>query len=293
MYTHAKVMPMKVTIIGDAFVDIVVPVAGASPGETYHRDIGVACGGTANVAVQISRLGKEARFVGRVGNDALGLFFVENLKRHNVEALISFDERHPTGVCVSLVREDGERTMIAMRGANDYLTRNELDVKLGDILKSEVVYFSGYSLLNNLKVTLDLMAKCRGSCEVWFNPGAPNIITDSFSSVVKDLVDVLVLNLDEAKAMTGKDEIEEIMTELGAMAELSVVSLGKDGGIVCRGGEWTRVAAGEVISDVDTTGAGDAFSAGLIAGKLEGMDDIECARLANQVAANFLREKGR
>lgn len=283
---------MAVTIIGDAFIDIVVPIYGIKPGETYYKGIGVFCGGTANVAIQIAKLGKEARFVGRVGNDALGLYFVENLKRHNVEGLISFDNDHPTGLCVSLVHEDGERTMVASRGANDYLAKSELESRLGEILRSEIVYFSGYSLLHNPEVILDVVGRCRGSCEVWFNPGAPNIITSLFREAVNDLVDVLILNLDEARAMTKKDEIGEVMAVLEGTADLSVISLGKDGCIVSKGKNWTRVAATEPVSCVDTTGAGDAFAAGLIVGRLQGMDEVESARLANKVAANFLREKG-
>ena len=133
---------MTATVIGDALIDIVVPIYGIKPGETHHKNILISFGGTANVAVQVSRLGKRAGFVGMVGNDALGLSFIENLKKHNVKALISLDNDHPTGLCVSLAYEDGERTMVASRGANDYLTRARIDAHLGQIVKSKIVYFN-------------------------------------------------------------------------------------------------------------------------------------------------------
>ena len=284
---------MAVTIIGDAFIDIVVPIHGIKAGETYHRAISMSCGGTANVAIRVSRLGKEVGFVGVVGDDALGMSFVDNLKKNDVKALTSFDNSHPTGLCISLAHEDGERTMIASRGANDYLTRDRIHAYLDQIMESEIAYFSGYSLLNNLEVISDLMERCGRSCETWFNPGAPNIITDSFREVVNDLVDVLVLNLDEAKALTGKSEIGDIMGTLTSMVDLSVVSLEKEGCIVSMGEEWAQVGLDEVITGVDTTGAGDVFSAGFIVGRLEGMGEIKCARLANQTATSFLKEKGR
>jgi ribokinase len=283
---------MVVTIIGDAFIDIAVPVYGIKPGETYYRNIAVSCGGTANVAIQVSRLGEKTGFVGNVGNDALGLYFVENLKKHNIKVFTSFDDNHSTGLCVSLVYGDGERTLIAKRGANDYLNKGELESRLREILKSKIVYLSGYSLLHNSEAILELIKECQGNCEIWFNPGAPNIITSQFRKVVNDFVDVLILNLDEARTMTKKDTIEDIMAKLQGLVNLSVVSIGKDGCIVTKDKGWVQVPANESISSIDTTGAGDAFSAGLIIGRLRGMDGVGCAKLANQVAINFLQQKG-
>lgn len=283
---------MPVTVIGDAFVDILVPIHSISRGETHHRNIGISYGGTANVAIQIAKHGERVKFIGRVGNDALGAYFTENLKKHNVEVLTDVDEEHPTGLCVSLVYEDGERTMIASRGANDYLDKSIVESKIGEILASRIVYFSGYSLLKNAEVIQDLMHRCKGKVEIWFNPGAPNIITDLFSETVNSFVDVLILNLDEAKAMTGEENTTNIMVELERIAGLSVVSQGGNGCIVSGGEGWTRVAADQVMSGIDSTGAGDAFAAGFIVGRLQGMDEVACARLANRVAVNFLKEKG-
>ena len=283
---------MTVTIIGDAFVDILVPIHSISRGETHYEEIGVSCGGTANVAVQVAKLGEGVKFIGKVGNDAMGFYFTENLKRQNVEVLTEVDEEHPTGLCVSLVYEDGERTMIASRGANDYLDKSIVESKAEEILVSRIVYFSGYSLLENAEVIQDLMRRCKGKVEIWFNPGAPNIITGLFSETVNSFVDVLILNLDEAKAMTGKEGTANIMTELGGVTDLAVVSMGGNGCIVAKGKNWTTIPMDELSNGIDTTGAGDAFSAGFIVGRLRNTGNIECCRLANRVARNFLKEKG-
>lgn len=97
---------MSVTVIGDAFIDILVPASVIKPGETYHRRIRVACGGSANIATQIAKLGEKVKFMGRVSNDPLGL-------------------------CISLVYEDGKRSMVASRGANDHWPKQEVDTYLG------------------------------------------------------------------------------------------------------------------------------------------------------------------
>ena len=282
---------MNITVIGDAFIDIVVPIYGIKPGETYYKNISVSCGGTANVAVQVARLGEQAKFLGRVGNDALGSYFKKNLKDNCVADFTFSDSDHSTGLCISLLYEEGERTLVASRGANDYLTKSELKSELGEILKSKIVYFSGYSLLNNSEAVLYAMTECRKSCEIWFNPGAPNIIKDSFKEVIHNLVNVLILNLDEAKSITKRDDIGEIVAELGKAVSLSIITLGKEGCIVTKGKEWIQVPLSNLIQDADITGAGDAFAAGFIVGRLRGMDETECANLAHRVAANFLMEK--
>ncbi len=282
---------MSITVIGDALVDVVVPVHAIKPGETYHRNISVTCGGTANVAVQIAKLGEKAKFLGKVGNDALGRYFVENLEKNKVEALMLDDDGQPTGLCVSMVYEDGERSMVTNRGASDNWTKDGASVYLDQIVKSRFVYFSGYSLMNNSDTILYLVGKCRGNCEVWFNPGAPNIINDSFAKIVHDFVDVLILNLDEARSITKKSEIKEIVAELGKMVSLSAITLGREGCVVSTGKDWIQVAQSNPIENADTTGAGDAFSAGFMVGRLRGIDMTGCARLGNEAAASFLEGK--
>ena len=141
---------MSVTVIGDAFVDLIVPIQGIKRGETYHRKILVSCGGTANVAVQISKLGESAKFLGKVGNDILGKYFKQNLRDNGVKDLTVVDQRNPTGICVSLIYEDGERTMIADRGANDFLSKEDVLAYIDEIVDSKIVYFSGYSLLSEV-----------------------------------------------------------------------------------------------------------------------------------------------
>ena len=282
---------MSVTVIGDSFVDIIVPISGVNRGETHHRNVAVSCGGTANVAAQVARLGEEAKFVGKLGNDALGSYFWKNLKDSGVKALTLGDNNHFTGLCVSLVYKNGERSMVASRGANDYLTQGELEGLLPEILASRVVYFSGYSLLSNSEVILYAMGQCRGRCEICFNPGAPNLIKDSFPKIIHEFVDTLILNIDEAKSIIGQDKIEGIASGLGNITPLSVITTGSEGCLVIKGKEWTEVPANNIVAGTDTTGAGDAFSAGFIVGRLRQMSEAECARLANNTAANFLKEK--
>lgn len=283
---------MSVTVIGDAFVDVIVPIHGIRRGETYHRKILMLCGGTANVAVQISKLGERAKFLGKVGNDVLGKYFRLNLRENGVKDLTVVDQKNPTGICISLVCENGERTMIASRGANDFLNKEGVLVHVDEIVDSKIVYFSGYSLLSerSSEAVLYAIKECYGKCEVYFNPGAPNLINKRFRKVIQDFVDVLIMNEEEARVLSGKDNLKSILEVLNEMIDLVVITRNKEGCVVLRAGEVFRVKS-EVISAPDTTGAGDAFAAGFIVGKLRGLDDVGCAKLGNKTAVAFLKEK--
>lgn len=285
---------MSVTVVGDAFIDIIVPAYRIKEGETYHRKIAMICGGTANVAIWISRLGEKAKFVGKIGNDAFGIYFRQNLKSKGVVDFLFVDAQAPTGLCISLVSESGERTMIADRSANDNLTREEIESCLYEIANSRIVYFSGYSLVSEKtkEATLYAMEICSKKCEIWFNPGAPNIIQNDIKSYVHKFVNVLILNLHEAMRMTNRVEVKDIMKDLSRLVDLGVVTMGKDGCVVFSKGNYIQVPT-QKLDVKDTTGAGDAFSAGFIVGKLRGLNEIECAKLGNQTATRFLKEKAK
>ena len=285
---------MSVTVIGDAFIDVIVPVQSVKPGETHHRKMAILGGGTANVAVQIAKLGEKSKFIGKIGDDPFGEYFRQNLRINGVEDLTSIDDKNPAGLCISMIYDNGERTMIANRGANDYLEKEEIKRYIVEITKSKIIYFSGYSLLSrkNSESVLYAIKKChKQNCKICFNPGAPNLIKEDFKKVIRDFVDILIMNIEEAKNMTKKNEIGEITKSLNNMVDTAVITMGEDGCIIIPKGDNYMHVGTKKSNVMDTTGAGDAFAAGLIVGKLKGQEDRECARLGNNAAAKFLKEK--
>ena len=278
-------------MIGEAFIDLIVPAWSINRGETYHREIRVFVSGLANVAIEISKMGEEAKFIGKVGKDPFGMFLRQTLKQYGVKDLIFVDKILRTGLCISLVYEDGERTMIADRGANDNLSIEEIESRMDEIRNSRIAYFSGYSLQRG--ETRESVLKCIKDCrehgiEIYFNPGAPNLIKKGFREIIKNFVDVLILNEDEARKLTRREDIN--FEGLNELVDLAVVTRGKYGCTLIKNGNVVNVKTKE-IKVQNTTGAGDAFSVGFIVGRLRGMDDIECAKLGNQTAARFLEER--
>ncbi len=286
---------MPVTVIGDAFIDVIVPVPDIEPGDTHHRVIATTCGGTATTAVNIARLGEKVGFLGRVGGDALGKYFREQLKASQVKDMTITDSQLRTGLCIALTYPDGERSMIADRGANDSLRPADIADRIRTISRSEVIYLSGYSLARmDASETLPVLKRCRerGS-EIWFNPGAPNIIADSLNRTIYQFFDAVIMNFDEARSLTGTDRLPEMAEALVKVARLVIITRGAEGCVVVRGGQRIGVGTRAVTEVQDTTGAGDAFVAGFIVGRIRRLPDTECARLANQTAARFLEEKKR
>ena len=284
---------MSVTVIGDAFIDIIVPTQGIKPGETHHRKIMALCGGTANVAVQIAKLGEKSKFVGKVGDDAFGKYFRQNLKINKVKDLTFIDDKNPTGLCVSLSYENGERTMVANRGANDFLKKEKIRSCIDEITDSKIIYFSGYSLLSRKSAESILYAieEChKQNCKIYFNPGASNLIKEDFKEVISNFIDVLILNMEEAKNMTKRDKIGDILKSLNSMVNTLVITMGEDGCVISEGDSYMQVKT-EKLGALDTTGAGDAFAAGFTVGKLKGKSIVDSAKLGNETAANFLNEK--
>ena len=284
---------MSVTVIGDAFIDVIVPAHSIKPGETHHRKIITLCGGTANVAVQIAKLGEESKFVGKVGDDVFGKYFKQNLITNGIEDLTFVDEKNPTGLCVSMIFDNGERAMVANRGVNDYLKKEEVRSCIGEITDSKIVYFSGYPLLSkrNAGSVLYAIEECyKQNCKIYFNPGAPNLIKEDFEEIIYKYVGVLILNMEEAKKMTEKNKIEEMLKSLNNMTDTVVITMNEGGCVVSKEERYVHVET-EKLGVLDTTGAGDAFAAGFIVGKLRNLDNIECAKLGNEIAAKLLKEK--
>jgi fructokinase len=183
--------------------------------------------------------------------------------------------------------------MVANRGANDYLNVEEVKRCINEIASSKIVYFSGYSLLSrkNTECVLYAIEEChKQNCKIYFNPGAPNLIKEDFKDLVHDFVDVLILNIEEARNMTKRNNIEEIAKSLSDVVDTTVITMSEGGCVVLKSDEYFHIES-EKLNVMDTTGAGDAFAAGFIVGKLKGRVDVVCAGLGNKAAANFLKEK--
>lgn len=256
----------KIWVLGDAVVDLI------PDGE--HHYLRCAGGAPANVAVGVSRLGVEAGFIGRVGNDPLGKFMQQTLQDENVctAQMILDPQQRTSTVIVSLDQGERSFTFMVNPSADQFLETNDLPhFHSGDWL-----HCCSIALINDPSRSTTIEAIRRVKQAGGFFSFDPNLRESLWSSLdemkqvvnsVVALADVLKFSEEELTLLTETTSLAEATAVITAQYphKLIIITLGKDGAVYHLNGN-SEVVAGKALQPVDTTGAGDAFVSGLLAG---------------------------
>ena len=292
---------MDCTVIGDIFFDIIVQKNAlfsnmVKGGVSYADSIQILHGGMGNVAAGIAHLGGTSNFIGKSGNDELGLLYRNCLTESNVHTNIFLDSDNPTGLCISLVDDKSERSLLVHRGANDYLNISEIENCTNEIIKSKYMFVSGFSLVDSslrksILTAIDIAKS--GNVKIIFDPGAYNIITKYKEHVKKvlSMSDIFVPNFDEARCITDSNIIDDILLKLGDMVSIVALKLGRQGCIIKKNHKIIK-SKGLKVNCIDTTGAGDAFVAALIFGLSSNYPINKIVELANWYASYNVQKLG-
>ena len=288
----------KIWVTGDAVVDLI------PDGENHY--LKCAGGAPANVAVGVSRLGCEAGFIGRVGNDPLGKFMQQTLQAEKVSTdnMILDPQQRTSTVIVGL--DDGERsfTFMVNPSADQFLEVGDLPTfHQGDFL-----HCCSIALINNPSRSTTIEAIRRIKEVGGFFSFDPNLreslwaSLDEMKEVVNSVIamaDILKFSEEELTLLTNTTNLEEATRVITAQypEKLIIITLGKDGAIYHLNGK-SQVVKGKALKPVDTTGAGDAFVSGLLAGLSQVSDWkeeatlVEVIRKANASGALATTAKG-
>lgn len=250
-------------------------------------------GSAANTIRALAHLGGSAGFIGKTGVDEAGDFYKSALADLGIEPVIMRGQA-ASGRCLSLVSPDGERTMVTYLGAALELTAEELDAAA---LKGyDWLYIEGYLVQNHalieaaaalarecgLKVAIDLAS---------FNVVEENL--DFLRRIVREYVNLVFANEDEARAFTGSDDPRESVAIIAEMCELAVVKIGRRGALIQeRGGAVVQVGIEESAQRVDTTGAGDFYAAGFMYGLCKGLSLRQCGTIGAIAAGSVIEIVG-
>ncbi|MEM2915999.1 MAG: carbohydrate kinase family protein [Candidatus Woesearchaeota archaeon] len=229
--------------------------------EDIHVDTG---GGGTNTAVAFSRLGLKTAWIGEVGTDLHAKTLLDEMKREKVDFL-GGKARGMTGYSVILTGLEHDRSILAFKGVNDKLAPYEVPWKK---LRTKWFYFS--AMMNQSFETLKKMAmfaKKKGISYA-FNPSM--YIAKMGTKALKPIIDgcdLLVMNKEEAQALTGMHTAgcKELLSELQKHAKIAVITDGPRIVHAYNGFEHYQLIPPH-IKVVETTGAGDAFAAGMLAG---------------------------
>jgi len=284
----------RIVVVGDVMVDVVVrlsePLARGSDAPARIRFHGG--GSAANTAAWLAAAGAEPVLVGTVGDDERGREARAGLVAHGVDARVAVDPELPTGTCLVLVGPDGERTMAPDAGANDALDERDLADEL--LADGDHLHVSGYSLLRSGSRDASRAAIARAS-----DAGMTVSVDPSSSALLSpDFVDwaggagLLLPNASEAHALTGESDPERAARALAERFGEVVVTLGPAGALWTDGEAVLRAAAEPVDEVVDSTGAGDAFAAGLLTARVAGMSTAEALAAGCRLAARAVSQPG-
>jgi sugar/nucleoside kinase (ribokinase family) len=282
----------RVVVVGDLMVDVVARLSGPlARGSDTPAGIERHGGGQgANVAAWLAACGVPVTFVGRAGDDALGREAVAELEAGSVDARVTLDPGRPTGTCLVLVEPGGERTMVPDPGANDALVVEVLP-------EGEHLHLAGYTLLREGSRAAGIhaltQARARGMTTSLDPSSAAPLAAVGTARFLEwaGPVDLLLANADEAALLSGHPDAQHSARALtGAAAEV-VVKLGAEGA-AWSGGVQVRRRPAEAVDVVDTTGAGDAFAAGLLSAWRPGGDPEAALAAGCRLAARAVSKPG-
>jgi len=265
-------MTARVLCIGDVMLDVITKISVMPAQIHYGSDtpsqISTHGGGAAgNVASWLTRTNAQSTIVGHVGDDAAGAALMSEFDTLGVRHNNLMVNQGSSGVVVVLVDPTGERTMFPDNGANSGLHIGDLP-PLDDF---DAVYLSGYSPLDPLSRpgVLEMIEKIKSAgLPLYFDPASVGAMMEVPLALVKSwiaMMDVILLNEEEAIYLTGETNVEKALEILLEDCETVVIKRGSLGAIGKSRGSILVTIEALPTEVLDTTGAGDSFAAGFIA----------------------------
>lgn len=273
----------KILVVGDTITDIIVmPEGPMVRGSDRRATIRSKPGGSAaNHAVWLGSLGMDVTFVSRVAASDLARS-TAYFKNRGVEPHLVADPELPSGVLISIVDSDGERSFLTDRGANLNLSAADVPASLLD--GTSLLVVSGYSFFTEgprAAVTALLREARERKIATAVDPASVGFLREvgpeSFLKWTQG-TGTIFANLDEALELTGSVDLNLQMQTLGRFYERVVIKRGVAGAAV-GGRKGVALSMPAPMSDViDTTGAGDAFAAAFLSAELRGKRLEDCLR---------------
>ena len=246
-------------------------------------------GSAANTIHGLAKCGVATGFIGFTGNDEVGLFFEEAMKSAGVKPIMFHDDVR-SGIASAIISPDGERTFATNLGAAVLLNETHLTP---DLFKGwDYCYVEGYLIANRPLFEKAIKLAKHTGCKVVLDLASYNVVDENRDFLLELLpdIDIVFANEEEAKALTHSTP-EESLEFIAKNCEIAVVKVGKRGSLIKRGTEKVQVGVNKV-NVVDTTGAGDMYAAGFLAGLIFGYDLKKCGELGNCLAENVIQNIG-
>jgi sugar/nucleoside kinase (ribokinase family) len=302
--------------IGNALTDILISLSGDEVLTQYQLDKGsmslvdnqfqtdilkavaglphsLSLGGSAGNTIRtMARLGTEVGFIGKVGEDSTGDFYIQALRNVGVEPFILRSE-HSSGKCLSLISADGERTLVTHLGAAADLQAEDIDAAVFD--GYDALYIEGYLVQDHDLIRTTMARAKQHGLKVAIDLASFNVVRENrefLHDLVERYVDIIFANEEEAYEFSGCRDAMEALLYIGKMCELTVVKTGIRGALIKRGDEIVEVGIMAAAKRVDTTGAGDFYAAGFLTALCEGLSLRQCGTIGAITAGKVIEVVG-
>jgi sugar/nucleoside kinase (ribokinase family) len=311
----------KILGMGNALVDIMIPIEsdeilhvldlpkGSMQLVDWDRSRGIqetlkdyrkslsAGGSAANTIRGLAKLGVQTGYIGVVGEDELGGFFVKDMINAGVDPHM-IHSRQPTGCAVALVSPDSERTFATFLGAAVELSAEHLGSGTrhpvsGIFKRYDYFHIEGYLVQNHALIETAVKLAKEAGLTVSLDLASYNVVEankDLLHEIIEKYVDIVFANEEEAKAFTGKDP-HEALNEIGGKCGIAVVKTGKEGSLVKKGEDINNIGI-IAVTAIDTTGAGDLYASGFLYGLANEKSLEECGRIGALLAGNVIEVMG-
>ena len=258
----------------------------------------ISGGSAANTIVGVGSFGLKSAYVGKVKDDPVGRAFTHDILAMGVGFDVAPAGQGPaTGRSFIFVTPDGERTMNTYLGASSYLSPEDLDEDL--VRSARIVYLEGY--MWDRQAAKETFQKAARIAHAAGNRVAltlsDSFCVDRFRAEFLDLmrsglVDTVFANTEEMHSLYQTADFATALEALRAEGVLGVVTRSEAGSITVDGKETFEVPAFPIDRLVDTTGAGDLFAAGFLAGMARGVGHVKSAQLGALAAAEVIQHLG-
>ncbi|MDA3915462.1 MAG: adenosine kinase [Deltaproteobacteria bacterium] len=293
----------KITGIGSALVDILInesdeflfSLGKKKGGMTLVEDrdiqkilstseqkpIVVPGGAACNTIVGVASLGGDARFIGKRGSDDYGKNFEQALVTSTVEPLVSTSSS-PTGKVLSIITPDAQRSMFTFLGASTELDPASIT---SDMFKdTAITMIEGYLLFNKDLMMASLKAAKNAGSLIALDLASFEVVNASkeiLDNIVKEYVDILIANEDEAKSYTGLDDERKSIEKMALNVTYAVLKVGSRGSFVSYNNKIIQITPQTGEAPKDTTGAGDLWAAGFLFGLANGFSIEKSGQIAS------------
>jgi sugar/nucleoside kinase (ribokinase family) len=261
------------TLVDNGFLEDILAKAAGFPQ--------VVPGGSAcNTMIGIARLGGVSRFVGKRGQDETGEMFENGLTENGVEPML-FTSPLSTGRVVSIITQDAQRTMFTCLGASADTRPEELSASC--FADTAVVHIEGYLLFDEALIMAAMKGAKNSGARISLDLASYTVVEESniLKDIVREYVDILIANEDEALAFTGHSDDNRALEALAKDVDMAVLKVGKRGSYICDSKNVIRVNPMGDGSAVDTTGAGDLWASGFLYGIVNDYPLDVCGKLGS------------